>query len=213
VPVTVIDRATVKTNLGITTDNTTYDSKIDAQLPIIDAKVKQICGRNFNDQIVMSTTSGSEYAEIWGIWYWQGGHKCHQDRPSPMVKQIVKDIPVGTKLSGESIPDTSILEIYYDYSAEFSGKTYSSPFVKMTDNATATNTGAQTFYGWNVAYDSIVSKGIWWLISQQSTTIEDDTWTTKKYGPLSVSRGRADAIDPVSGMPKWFVQALPRYHG
>lgn len=210
---TIISLTTVKANLGIATATTTYDASITAQIPIIDAKVKRICRNNFNNQIILSTTSGSPYVEISGVYYWWGGSKSRVDRPSPMLQEIVQDIPVGTLVSGETIPDSSILEVYYDYSAEFSGVTYSAPFIKLADNATSTDTGAQGFYGWNVAYDSVVSKGLWWLISEQSTTIRDDTWQSKSVGPLSVTKssGADVRIDQKSGMPLWFTKALPRY--
>lgn len=210
---TIIDLATVKANLGIS--DTTYDVQISAQIPIIDAKVKQICNNNFNNQITLTTISGSPYAEISGLWYWWGGLHRERQRNDPMLKEIVKDIPVGTYLEGESIPRTSILESYYDFSATFSGTSYGAPFVKMSENATTTNAGAQSFYGWNKAYDSVVSKGIWYLIGQTSMTIDDGSWSTKKYGPVSITKGSGASdtkMDLKSGMPLWFVKALPRYH-
>lgn len=187
---TIITLATVKAQLGITVG--TYDSEISTQIPIIDAKVKQICNDSFNRQMSIDTISGSPYAELL------------------LDSDLVKDITVGTLLSGDSIPDTSVLEVYYDHSAEFGGITYSAPFVKMADNATASGTVMQTYYGWNHAYDSVIAKGIWYLISQTSTSISDDTWTSKRYGPVSVTRG--GKIDMASGMPMWFIKALPRYH-
>ena len=84
--------------------------------------------------------------------------------------------------------------------------------IKVSDAPTATNTSAQVFYGWNIAYDSIVSKGIWWLIQQQDTTITDDSWKSKSYGPVSIDKGDGARLDGKSGMPLWFVRALPRYH-
>ena len=207
---TVIDLATVKTNLGLSVS--TYDTQITATIPIIDAKVKQICNNKFHNQIVLSTTSGSPYAEISALYYWWGGQCSRKDRSDPLVKQILQDIPIGTYLEGESIPRTSILEAFYDWPAEFDGTSYTSPFVKMAADATSTSSGAQGFYGWNKAYDSVVSKGIWYLISQNSTNIDDNTWRSKSFGPLSVTKGDGGGIDGTSGMPLWFVRGLPRYH-
>lgn len=208
---TIIDLDTVKANLGLSV--ATYDTQITAQIPIIDAKVKLICNNNFNNQITMSTTSGIAYAEIWGVFYWWGGVSQSRSRQDPMMRQILEDLPVGTLMEGESIARTSVLEAYYDYPAEFDGVSYSPPFVKLSHNATATNTSAQGFYGWNRAYDSVVSKGIWYLIDQTSTSIDDSSWVSKKFGPVSVTKSGSDArIDMKSGMPLWFVKSLPRYH-
>lgn len=210
---TIIDLDTVKTNLGLS--DTTYDAQISAQIPIIDAKVKQICNDNFNAQIVLDTTNGSAYAEVYAAYDWWGGKRREHYRQSPMLKQIVGDIPVGTRIVGEGIPDgTYVSDVYYTASVEFDGVTYSNPTIKLSAEATATNSAAQCFYGWNIAYNSVVSKGIWWLIKGASTTIEDDTWTSKSYGPVSVSRsaGSSGKIHNESGMPMWFVNALPRYH-
>lgn len=206
----VIDRDTVKANLGLT--DSTYDAQIDAQIPIIDAKVKQICGQNFNNQITMNTVSGVQYIEIWGISYYWGGVCKMRDRSDPKMREIVKDIPTGTYIEGEGLARTCITEVFYDYSAEFDGTTYSAPFVKVETAPTASDDGAQGFYGWNKAYDSVVSKGIWYLIQQTGTTIDDGSWQSKRYGPVSVSKGSGDIkIDMKSGMPLWFVKALPRY--
>jgi hypothetical protein len=155
-----------------------------------------------------------KYAEIWGVWYWWGGKRNFRDRLDPLMSEIVRDIPTGTYFEGEGIPRTYVTEVYYDYPAEFGGVTYSNPFILLADAATSTTNGAQGFYGWNKAYDSVVSKGVWWLIQDTSTTITDGSWQSKSYGPVSVTKGSGGdtKMDLKSGMPLWFVKALPRYH-
>lgn len=206
----VIDRDTVKSNLGL--DEATYDAQIDMQIPIIDAKVKQICQNNFNTQLTMDMTAGDQYIEIWAVYYYWGGRLCKRSRSDPQMREIVKDIPVGTYIEGDGLARTWITEVYYDYSAEFNGTTYSAPFIKVETAPTSSDSSAQGFYGWNKAFDSVVSKGIWYNIQQTSTSIDDGSWQTKKYGPVLVSKGSDEMrMDLKSGMPLWFVKSLPRY--
>ena len=54
----VITLAQVKTYLGIT--ESTQDAAITAMLPVIDAKVKQITGKDWNYQVIGETASGND---------------------------------------------------------------------------------------------------------------------------------------------------------
>lgn len=203
----VIDRDTVKAYLGLTGDST-YDTQIDAQLPIIDAKVKRICGNNFNLQLTVKLTSGSKLVEVYGCGI--ENHKYWTSWPSAALEELLNDIPTGTMLEGDNVPSGAYIDEVY-YSGVSQGG-LNIPTFEMSAEATASDSTAYIYAGINTAYQSVIAKGVWWLIGQTSTKINDTSWTSKKVGPLSVSKGTgAEKIDGRSGMPAWFVQGLPRY--
>lgn len=202
----VITRETVKAYLGITAD--TYDDQIDRQIPIIDAKVKRICGNNFNLQLTVKLISGSKYVQLFGCGI--ESRKYWNNWPTAELKQLMEDLPVGSMLEGSGVPSGAyIAEAYYNGISEDNKNI---PTFEMNEAATASDSTAYIYAGINTAYQSVIAKGIWWLIGQTSTKINDTSWTSKGVGPLSVTKGNvAEKIDGRSGMPAWFVQALPRF--
>ena len=184
----IITLAQVKENLGLI--DTTYDAQITAKLPIIDAKVKLICRNNFNKQFYVATKTGSNLL-------------------TGLITQQTTDLLVGSLITGDGIPDGAyITDIYKGYStAEIS-----TPSIRISEAATATAT-VYAYQGFNIAYHDTVSKGVWWMINRTNTKINDTAFKSRSVGPLSITRSDKDnKIDGLSGMPAWFVKALPRWH-
>ena len=198
----VIDLETCKALLGIT-DNS-KDAAISAQIPIIDAKVKQICGTNFNLQVYGKFTQGSTKVEVYGT-----GCDRFVAWSRWIIDEMTRDLPTGTLLEGAPIsPVSCIDEVFYDGYSDGGNV----PYILM-DKA-ATQNGQFYFYaGINKAYQGTIAKGIAWLMGQMNEDISDNAWESKSAGPLSVKKSARDsAIDGKSGMPAWFVKSLPRYH-
>jgi len=193
----VITLEKTKALLGIT--DTTYDTLINTQIPIIDAKVKQICNNNFNRQLAVSVVDGDATVTF------SGGADYYGSRSWPDIELLLKDLPVGTQLEGTGIPaDTYISEVYY------AGR--SLPYFEMSAPATADNAG-YIYAGINIAYQSTIAKCIMWLIGRTNTTIYTDDWKSRSVGPLSVTKGTAnEKLDGMSGLPSDFVREFPRWH-
>ena len=201
---TVISLAQTKLFLGLS--DTTYDAQITAMLPIIDAKVKQICRNNFETQLLCKTVNGSATVGLYGV---VDQSRAYNVWPTPEMAMLMKDLPTGTTISGDGIPDDS-----YIAGVEYSGVSHDSvylPSFSLNANATASDDDVYLKAGINTAYWPVIAKGIWWLISQTSTTITDDTWISKSFGPVSVTKGGSEKLDGKSGMPLWFVRSLQRY--
>ncbi len=113
-------------------------------------------------------------------------------------------------LEGDAVPTGAYIdEVYYN---GISNDDRDIPTLVMSEASTLS--GDYYFYaGANIAIQRTAAKGIWWAIGQVSTTINDTAWKSRNVGPLSVTKSDLDSkIDGKSGMPAWFVKALPRYH-
>lgn len=206
----VITLETVKSLLGLA--DTTYDTQIESQIPLIDAAVKQICRNNFNLQIYCGFISGSSSVEVYSTEpESKRRHCCKSYRlPSAALEQLLLDIPTGTMLEGAPVPSGAYIEDVF-YSGDSQDSAYVPSFT-MSANATATE-DTYIYAGMNIAQQRTIAKGIWWAIGQVSTGINATDWKSRNVGPLSVTRSDMDAkIDGKSGMPAWFVKAMPRYH-
>lgn len=202
----VITLEQVKSILNITTTPT--DAQINAQIPVIDAKVKQICHNNFNLVLFCKVTSGSKYVELYDIGY--NKRECRRYWPTPELEQLTIDLPVGTQLEGDSLADLSYIDEVYYYGISNNG--INIPSFKLNENATASG-NVYIYAGINISYLTVIAKGIMWLIDQANTTVNDTDWKSKRIGPLSLTRGdSSERLDGKSGMPSWFVKGLPRYH-
>ena len=206
----VITLDQVKTYLGIA--NTTNDAAIAAIIPVIDAKVKLITGQRFNKLLRGNITAGSDIMEIFST---DAPYSYRLEAGTVADMMLSKDMPTGTVITGTGIPeDTYIAESYYDgvVGIEITD-THSAPFVQLSADATVTAVGAQFYAGVNIAYLPTIAKGAWWLLREQSTTIDDTAWASRSIGPMSITRGAgSERINNKYGMPAWFVASLPRYH-
>lgn len=201
----VITLSQVKTYLGIS--DTSQDTAISAMIPIIDAKVKLICGSNFHKQLYCQTTADSPNVIIYG----DDVTFNYQTNPTPDVRLLLSELQSGTTITGDGIPDDSyITEVYYE--GGLYEYTYT-PYFVLNAKATESSNSVYLYAGINIAYHPVIAKGIQWLINQQTTDISDGLWTSRSVGPLSVSKSVTDnRFEQKYGMPAWFVKALPRYH-
>ena len=201
----VITLAQVKTYLGIT--GSTQDAAITAMLPVIDAKVKVITGKDWNYQFIGQTESGNDLMVIYNI------DQCGGKRPADIA--LIAELSAGTQLEGTGIASGAyIKDVYYHGNNGIdSTGTNTAPFVRLSSPATLTQASQYVYAGINVAYLPIIAKGVQYLLDQTSTTITDSAWSSRSVGPLSVSRAQADAaLEARYGMPAWFIKGLPRYH-
>lgn len=201
----VITLAQVKTYLGIT--GSTQDAAITAMLPVIDAKVKQITGRNFNYQFIGSIVSGSSLMEIYNVN--QSGGK----RPADIA--LIAELPSGTQLAGTGLASGTYITdtFYYANNGYNATDPNAMPYVVLSSPATQTNSAQYFYAGINLAYLPIIAKGVQFLMDNTNTTVIDSAWVSRSVGPLSVSRAQTDAaLEARYGMPAWFIKGLPRYH-
>lgn len=195
----VITLARTKALLGIS--DTSQDAAISAAIPFVDSAVKQITSNNWNQKVLTNTTTDSAiidmYADIAAIY-----------------DDLHEYVKVGQLISGDGIPDdTYISEIEYNYPLDSSSTSTYFLTVTMSANATETNTGNATYLGIPIAYQKTIALGVYWYLSNLSTTIIDDTWISRSMDGVSVTRGTSgNKIDSNSGMPMWFANALPKYH-
>ena len=201
----VITLAQVKTYLGIT--GSAQDAAITAMLPVIDAKVKQITGRNFNYQFIGQTESGNDLMMIYNV------DQCGGKRPADIA--LIAELSAGTQLEGTGIASGSyIKEVYYrGQNGIDSTGTNTTPFVRLSSPATLSQYSQYIYAGINIAYLPLIAKGVQHLMNEVSTTVTDSAWVSRSVGPLSVSRAQSDArLEALYGMPAWFIKGLPRYH-
>lgn len=201
----VISLAKVKTFLGLTDD--TQDAKIAAVLPVLDAKVKEICKNNFERQLLCKTVAGSRIVELYGVVSYRNGYIQF---PGPELRKLMKSLPTGTQIAGDGIPADSYIE-----AVDYSGVSHDETVVpSFTINAEATESSTSVYLkaGISISHWPTLAKGVQYLINGQTTSIADDTWKSKSFGPVSITKAdAAKGIDNASGMPFWFVSALPRF--
>jgi len=200
----VISLSKAKELLGIS--GTTMDTAITAKIDYIDAIVKQITGNRFNYRVIGQLTSGSPRVSLTSI---------NTNIYRYEVETLQEFLQVGQLISGEGIPaDTYIEEVYYNLPTDDVVTDNFIPEIDMSADATEDGAGVAVYLGANIAQQMIIAKGINYLIQQTSTSVDDNTWTSKTMGPVSVTRGEMNAkIDGKYGMPSWFVRAFPKYHG
>jgi hypothetical protein len=198
----VITRDQVKAQLGIT--DSSLDAQIDAKLPIIDVKVKQITNNRFNYQITAGLTTGSDIATISSLslpttnWRWT-------------LDDIEEYISIGDQIEGDGVPiESYVSELYYNGSyATISGTQYTIPAIKL--NVVATESGIkELFLGINIGYHDIIAKGVQYLITGTSQSLPQNRLKSKSLPPLSVTYAD-NTVNKTYGMPNWFVEALPTY--
>ena len=206
----VITRDQVKAQLGIT--DSSYDTQIDAKLPIIDAKVKAICNNNFNYRFAADFTDTETTLNAYALY------KTKDQYPSginnrTIVRDVSKDLQVGMQISGTGIASgTYITNIYKSGSLDVFDVTLDNVYCELSDAVTSDGSGVIVTGGISIAYHDVIAKGVMYMIRGTSTTVSDSAWSSRSIGGASVSRSAADsALESQYGMPAWFVKALPRY--
>jgi hypothetical protein len=201
----IISRAQVKAYLGIVVPD--YDSQIDLYIPIIDAKVKQICGTRFNYRVLISAETDSTTASLSSVDSYPLNQSIYED-----LQEFVES---GMQISGGGIPeDTYITEVYYNQPETDYQLGNNLPRVTLS-NATTEAVEGYAYLGFNIAYLPLVAKAVWWMIDQQNTnapTVGSGV-ASRTRGKVSVSFNEANSkIDGKYGVPSWLVVGLPKYH-
>lgn len=212
----VITRDKVKELLGITTSD--YDAQIDAKIPYIDAKVKQITRNKWDYKFVGSPELDSNKLYVYEyIPYPQSAAERNVSgiNNSAIYSDVSEALEVGQLITGVGIPaDTYIQNIVKQGTDSNTVDTtdYQQVYIELSANATASGVNIELTAGINIAYQDIIAKGIWYLIDSTSTTLPKSGLASRSYGPVSVSFSNSNQqLDGKSGMPSWFVKGLPRY--
>lgn len=216
----VITRSKAKELLGIA--DTSKDTLIDAKIPYIDAKVKQITKNRYNMMIYGTVVQDSQYVSVNSIivddstgFYRRGSGKYQSGINNPFYYEDLGEyLEIGQLLEGTGIAaETYIEEIFYDgNSVSRDSVSYETPVIKMSAVATSDSTDSQIFTGISIAYQDIIAKGIQYLINGTSTTLPTNSLSSKSIGPTSKSfSNKSQALDNRYGMPAWFVSAFPEY--
>ncbi len=216
----VINREKAKELLNIT--DSSQDAAIDAKIPIIDAKVKQMTNNRYNTMIYGSTTSGSPYVPITSILLYNN-RMCYYDKYRAQyyynsgimnpyyLDDIGEYVDTGQLVEGDGVPDDSYIdEIYYNGGIwDVSGTEYTVPTIKLSANATATDS-VRLLLGINIGLQDIIAKGIQYLINGTSTTLPSALLRSETIGTYSYTNADTN-INKTYGMPQWFVDSFPRY--
>lgn len=197
----VITLDKTKELLGIT--DSALDAKITYYIPIIDGKVKSITRQRWNTLIYGNLVSGSSYAEIFSY-----------DNCLDIMDILAGEI--GHLIEGFGIAADSYIDDVYPNGAP-TGTAESQngiPTAKLNTNATQSADNIPLYIGINQQYQPTIAKGIMFLINSENQTLPGRTLSSRGMGPLATSYSDSDlVIDNISGMPSWFVKALPDYHG
>lgn len=189
----MITLAQVKTYTGIT--DASQDAAITAMIPVVEAAVRNITRNNFALQVTATLTTGSKAALISGVYTHYGQY----------IEDVQEYIEAGSQVTGNGIPSGSYIEYVYQDGACW--------YAMLSAEATASGV-VDLMLGLPVSCLPVLAKGVMWKVSQTTTAPINAGWMHKTMGPLSVTLSDSNAaIDNASGMPAWFVSALPRYHG
>jgi hypothetical protein len=188
------------------------DDDINLMLPVIDSKVRLITRNRWNYQIYLQLVTGQADAEVSGMVNYAGVSYGNSGINAPWVVDDIRDwLEVGAQLQGPGLTaGTYIEEVFYN-GPDYQNKLI--PVITLSQVATATGLNVVQM-GIPLAYVPTIARGVQWLISSQLKPVQEVGVTSKSMGPVSISYSDKDAmIDGLSGMPLWFVKALPRYHG
>lgn len=193
-----ISRTEVKTQLGIS--NADYDTDIDNNIPIAEAKYRQIAGYDFNFPVFVTFNSGENTFTVGGLEYAiKYGDVFLNSYPSPNSE--IFEINYGDIIEGTGIPAGTYITGIDKIENE------------VTVSANFTADGDRIKITTNIAYYPVISGMIWYMIGQQSTTAQDvKQISSKRVGPLAITYA-PEEIDSLHGIPKKFVNAIPKYAG
>jgi hypothetical protein len=208
----IITREQIKTYLGIA--DTSQDAAIDAMLPVVEAKVKEITRRDW-DMIIRGTIDGTQYVEIRSLGTDPFTDAYPQNSWSVGVDwtydTIYEHIRPGQLLTGSGIPDDTYVEKVYKTRVVAAGKTYDPGTVKISNAATSSG-DIDIEVGFNRAYHRTVAKLVWWMIQDQSIDLPQGAIASKSLGDISVTYAEAgNQVDAKFGVPQWAIRGLPRY--
>jgi hypothetical protein len=192
-----------------------HDKYINAMIPVIDAKVKEITRQDWNKQIIGKVVSGSPYVEVYSIFIdnrYQDVRGINSDGRIDNLKTFLNS---GTQINGTALASESYISAVYSNgdSVELNGTRYNVPVIQLNQNAIESDSNAELFLNISIAYLPVIAKGVQWLIDQNaSSKMPGSGVKSTGIGPASVTfSDQAVELDGISGMPTWFVKGLPRY--
>ena len=80
---------------------------------------------------------------------------------------------------------------------------------RVTISEQTTDASDHMYVTTNIAYIPTIARMVWFMIGEQSTTIEKDV-ASKSVGPLSITYGKGE-YNSVYGLPQKIVDAIPKY--
>lgn len=165
----LITRATVKTQLGITTSD--YDSKIDAMIPVVSADVRRITGNEFNRYCLAVFSSSADTIDF--------GLVSLMRELDPRAMEPMLNL--GTVLTHDHLPADTYLESYNPVTNLF------------TLSATPTGTGDYVYPTVNISQWPAISKMIFYRITKQTTASASEVnYQSISYGPVSKSFAQSE---------------------
>lgn len=193
-----ISQAQVKIELGIT--STTYDSAIASKIPQAEAKYREVAGHDFNWMFYVEFTNGESTFKPGGLNYavkfGDAFLNTQPNRDNPIWQLKYGDIIEGTGITaGTYITAIDTLE---------NEVTVSAPFTANGDRLRVTT---------NIEYYPVISKIIWFMIGQQTTTKAAELeYISRSVGPLSWTKD-GSGINKRYNLPESIVNAIPKYAG
>jgi hypothetical protein len=182
--------AIVKTELGIA--DGTYDAAITAKIPQAEARFRQVAGYDFNHVFVPEYNTGSDEITI----------------PAG-PNSIINDINYGDIILSPNHPDGTY--IIQNFKIPVTGTFGTYYTLKLSQNATATSTEAETVLCYNISHYPVLSQIVWYMIDEQDVDkVGEKGVASKRIGPVSTSYGPAD-INQTYGLPNKIVQQVPKY--
>ena len=213
----IITREQVKIYLGIS--DASLDAQIDRYIPIVDAAVKQITRRGWDDQYRITTVASSTEGRI--VSDSTGHYRLLGLRGTGRNVGNLYSLPTtglaldpGQTITGSNIADDTHIQSvqdnivdYYPRSADRSQLLT----ITLSQPAVATGTEVATV-GINISFFPLISKAVNWFINQENRENPQRAVSSKLVGPLSLSWSSIDTgIDGRYGVPSWLVKGLPKY--
>lgn len=168
--INLISKATVKTELGISAVDTTYDAAITAMIPKVSADVRRILNTNFDDYKSAEFDGTAATIKMYdsGDSYSQGtGEKNYE----------AEKYPLGLVVYHPNLPDDTYLVSFHPDTG------------LHTLSNTPDDEGDYVYPTINIAQWSTIAKMIWYKISELGTTYGERTVESETYGKISKSYG------------------------
>lgn len=163
----LISLSTVKTQLGIASGTTTYDSALTALIPIVSNDIRRILNDNFDKYLTcVFTTSDATIS-------FASNTLTYQD---PFYYKTLDCFQLGQVLYSPDLPSDTYLQSFNPLTGLF------------TLSATPTGSGTYVYPTLKISQWSAVSKMIWYRYTKMNTTDSiSKNVQSESYGPVSIT--------------------------
>lgn len=190
----IIDRATVKTYLGITV--TTYDTLIDLYIPDVDAMIKEYTNERYYSVFAAAMVEDSPVITVSRI----GMVAFSGDGLQRSRLKVSDYFKSGDYLSGDGIASGAYVLSVNDETAE----------VTLSADCTETATHFDLVKGFNRRYNKAVASLVWYLVGKTSVNVNADIGIkSKSLGPISITYD--GAMNSAYGVPQALLDPFTRY--